>query len=724
MLRKINFKEVYSSEQDDIYNLFYRPALQQSILYRRAVGFFSLGALLNAPTALTELINHEGQVQLIIGKIVSVQDFEALKAGEKIGWEETLDIPFERIIQNHSGTLLEHRVRMLAWLFQHKRLEIKFAIRPKGLFHQKIGIFTDRFGDSVAFNGSLNDTNSALDPRYNSEEVSVFCPWIEGQKPYYDRHLATFEKLWSEQTDSQTIIAPLPEALRSGLNFVSSKFPDQAPNNKLEEELVKKFIAAKNPNNTNKPNIPMHFKGNLFDLRKHQKQALIAWKANGYNGVLELATGAGKTVTAIFGAVRTIENNEGFVLIIAAPYTDLADQWCEELRIFGIHAIKCYGNRASWEAQLSGYVNRNDQRQTEFLAIVVVNNTLKSDHFQSHINRLDAQRLFFIGDECHHHSAIGYIGKTFPKAQYRIGLSATPFDYINEDKNARLREIYDKSVYTYSLGDAVRDGVLTPYDYLAIPVELTVEEAEEYINLSEKISRAFIIAQNSKNPDSSMALTILLMKRARLVGAAQNKLPMLRQLLKEQGGVQPYTLFYCGDGKTRIDSDDTDELLPDDEDYQIERKQRYEVAKIIGEFGGKVSPFTADENRQERRQILENFKSGKVDALVAIKCLDEGIDVPACRTAYLIASSRNPRQFIQRRGRILRKSEGKIHASVFDFVVVLPQEMTSHSDLAGDFLRAELGRVADFASNSRFPNESLSRLQPWIEAYDLSHLAL
>lgn len=724
MLRTLDLKEVYSSEEDDIYTAFYQPALQRAVSYKRAVGFFSLGTLLNAPTALSEIINNDGQVQLIIGKLVSVHDFEALKAGEETGWQDELDVSFESIIADHSGSLLEFRVRLLAWLFKQGRLAIKFAIRPKGLFHQKIGIFTDKFGDSIAFNGSLNDTNSALDPRYNSEEVSIYCPWKDGQKAYFDRHLATFDKLWSEDTGSDTIIAALPEAIKSGLNFISSQFPDDQPGSTKEAELVKKFIEAKRPCHINKPAVPKMFKGKPFDLHSHQKEALREWQGNGYKGILELATGSGKTITAIYGAVRTIEKNEGFVLIIAVPYTDLADQWCEELQIFGIHAVKCYGNRSSWEPELTSYVHRNHLRQNEFLAIVVVNNTLKSDHFQNYVGQLDPKRLFFIGDECHHHNGEGYAEKTFTDSGYRIGLSATPYDYIDNEKNDRLKGIYGDTVYEYTLAQAVAAGVLTEYDYLAVPVELTIEEAEQYLELSVRISRAFLISKNSKSKETSEGLTILLMKRARLIGAAKNKMPVLRQLLKENGGVDPYTLFYCGDGKTVIDVADTGDLLPDDEDFQIERKQRYQVNDIIKEVGGRASPFTSDENKSERRAILKNFKDGKTDALVAIKCLDEGIDVPACRTAYLIASSRNPRQFIQRRGRILRKAEGKDFAQVFDLVVVMPMELIGSEGLASEFLKQELKRVADFASHSRFPNKSLKRLQPWINAYDLGYLAI
>ncbi|MEQ1516556.1 MAG: helicase-related protein, partial [Usitatibacteraceae bacterium] len=179
---------------------------------------------------------------------------------------------------------------------------------------------------------------------------------------------------------------------------------------------------------------------------------------------------------------------------------------------------------------------------------------------------------------------------------------------------------------------------------------------------------------------------------------------------------------YCGDGKTRFDVDSDDGA--DDDEAAIIDKQRFAVAQLLQARGVSVSPFTSDESRWQRREILSRFKAAETKALVAIRCLDEGIDVPACRTAYLIASSRNPRQFVQRRGRILRRSEGKDFARIYDFVVVLPTASEFEAGLVEDFLKAELGRVADFARNSLYPTSSVKPLLPWLQQYGLEHLAV
>jgi superfamily II DNA or RNA helicase len=720
MLRKLKLKAHYSSEDDNLYEDFFAPALSNATKYRRAVGFFSLGVLLNAPAAMSQIVETDGKIELIFGKLVSVEDFEAIRAGITEPWTDEELPGFEELIGGNPETLLEYRVRLLAWLFASGKLEMKVATRPVGMFHQKIGILEDAFDDVVSFSGSMNETMYALDPRYNSEEISVFKSWHAGQREYVDSHQETFAKLWSGETGSFTVISSIPEAIDAGLHLVADRFPDK-PTTEEEDKKVRSFVRSRTGHGNSKPAIPERLNGRPFGMRRHQLEALRAWSENSYNGILELATGAGKTITSIYAAAKTIEDNEGIVLIVAVPYQDLADQWCEELKLFNIYPVKCYGSRAEWEPQIRAYLARNRAEQRESLAIVVVNRTLKSTHFQAYARQLDPERLFFIGDECHHHASSSFVGKLLPGARFRIGLSATPFHYLDENRNERLRAVYNRSVYQYTLADAVRDGVLTPYEYIPVPVELTESEAQDYIDLSEQIARVYASSKKGGSLEGDDRLKALLMKRARLVGAAANKLPALQAVIEEQGKVEPYSLFYCSDGRTTVDQDD------DSDDAELEdnvtAKQRHAVAQLLLKKGVNVSPFTSDENRRQRREILSQFKRGETQALVAIRCLDEGIDVPACRTAYLIASSRNPRQFIQRRGRILRRAEGKEYAKIYDFVVVLPSGPLPVEQAASDFLRNELSRVADFAQNSLYPASSTEPLKPWLQKYGLEHLA-
>ncbi|MFQ3621953.1 MAG: DEAD/DEAH box helicase family protein [Acetobacteraceae bacterium] len=717
MLRKLGLRTNYSSETDNLYEDFFLPSLSSAVAYRRAVGFFSLGVLLNAPAAMSGIVAGEGRIRLIFGKLVAPEDFEAIREGERRPWSDGELPSFERLIEEHRGDLLEFRIRVLAWLFNAGRLEVKVAVRPKGMFHQKIGLLEDRLGDIVSFSGSMNETMSALDPRFNSEEITVFCSWNEGQRAYVENHAEAFERLWSGDTGSSTVVCGLPEAVEAGLCFVMDRFPEM-PSPEHEGERVRAFFERRMGSDFPRPSVPATVNGSPFAMRNHQLEALRAWSANGYNGILELATGAGKTFTAIYAATRTAEANEGIVLVVAVPYQDLADQWCEELARFNIHAVRCYGSRAEWEPVAQAYLRRNRGGQREFLAVVVVNKTLMSAHFQAFASQLDVDRVFFIGDECHHHGGAGYIGKLLPGARFRLGLSATPFHHLDDTANQRLKNVYGRSVFQYSLADAVREKVLTPYEYIPIPVELTNQEAQEYLDLGDQIARAFAATRSDMQSLSGERLKALLMRRARLVGAAENKMVELERLL-DGSKVERHSLFYCSDGRTLVNDEYQDEV----DDDHAEVKQRFAVAQMLLRRGVRVAPFTSDENRWQRREILRQFKDGEIEAIVAIKCLDEGIDVPACRTAYLIASSRNPRQFIQRRGRILRRSPGKDYAKIYDFVVVMPEGHILDEDVAIGLLKNELARVADFARNSLYPASSVKPLLSWLKRYDLEHLA-
>jgi len=394
---------------------------------------------------------------------------------------------------------------------------------------------------------------------------------------------------------------------------------------------------------------------------------------------------------------------------------NLAEQWIEELKLFNIFAVKCYGNKAEWEPKLRAYSLRNQTAQNEFVALVVVNKTFKSPSFQEAVLDLDWDKTMFIGDECHHHMSKGYNGILPVKAKFKLGLSATPFHYLDEEANNRLRDFYGEVVYRYTLYEAIENGILTQYEYHPLPVVLTQDETDEYFELSEKIGR-IIAAKGNNHSEKDERLQSVLMRRARLIGTASNKLIELNTLISS-AEVPTHSLFYCSDGKV---SDEEYDFQGSDDNPEI--RQRVAVAKLLRSRGVSASFFTAEETPSQRTTILKNFKSGEVNSLVAIKCLDEGIDVPACSTAFILASSRNPRQFIQRRGRILRKSPGKEKALIYDFVAVLPQGAIGNAEKESYFFKGELARVADFARHSINPISSLKALEYWLEKYDLHHL--
>ena len=714
MLKCCNFKIRYSSESENIFDEFYVPALSAAVTYKRAVGFFSLGIIFNTAAALSHLVENKGSMQIIFGKLISQVDLAQLQEGLEYDFSD--EVPsFSELIEKNPGTIIEYRVRLLAFLFKSGQLQIKVALRRNGLFHQKIGIIEDNNGDKVSFNGSMNETVSALDPDVNSEEITVFKSWENGQSDYVDQHEQDFDNLWRNSSSENTVVCDLPLVLREEINIIADN-QSFSPSIDEEKRLLKELFSKVRGVADTKPKVPEAINGNAFEIRKHQTEALNNWRDNGFQGILELATGTGKTITSIYGLTKITQSISGISAVISVPYVDLAEQWVEQLKLFNIFAVKCYGSRSEWEPRVNEYLKRNQFQQTEFICLVVVNRTFKSDAFQAVLNSLDLDKTVFIGDECHHHMSQSFETKLPLSAKFKLGLSATPFHYLDEEANERLRKFYDRVVYTYTLFEAIENGILTKYEYHPIPVKLTIEEADEYFELSDKIGK-LIAAKGINASKTDEHLQSLLMRRARLIGTANNKLLELDKLISARP-VAPHSLFYCSDGKIAED----DVYLIENEDGEV--KQRVAVGKLLKSHRVRASFFTANESRSQRTEILGNFKNGDINALVAIKCLDEGIDVPACSTAYILASSKNPRQFIQRRGRILRKSPGKEKAIIYDFVVVLPEECIDEAERESDFFKGELARVADFAKHSSNHLSSLNALEYWLDKYDLHHLVV
>ena len=720
-LNDYDFKAVYRTENDNLLEQFYIPALQRSTNYDRAVGYFSAAMLSYAAQGLSTFVNNEGHIRLIIGSSLTSDEIEAIESGyDRRMILDRLGKEFLASISDIDDDLFFHRLRALSWLVAAGRLDIKVALRRHGMYHEKLGILKDAHGNSIVFQGSANETASALRPDMNFESISVYRSWTEGHDEFAEPYVSGFERLWNGESPN-TYIVEFPEAVKNRLlsNVTADLKP---PSTKLELYLA---MHPKQPNDDNQgnavesPSIPEFIGASEYQLRDHQSAAIRNWMSNDYQGIFALATGAGKTITAIHAAVRVYEAekklNRPLCIVISVPYINLADQWREILGTFNISSIPCYHSKAKWQSRLGAAISALKADAKDYLCIVVVNATLSSEPFQQALSELNNIRMMWIGDECHHHGA-EHINKALPKhAKYRIGLSATPEHYIDVDANTRVGQFYGNVVSTYSLTDAITDGVLTPYEYYPVVVDLTHAETEEYLSLSAQIRKLMVVKLSGAMLSSSNEnnLQQLLIKRARLIGSAKNKIDALNNLLVNQTP-EKHTLFYCGDGSTSLDHND---------DLSEPIRQVDVISRVLYDIGWKTSRFTSRESRSTRNNILENFRVGAIDAMVAIRCLDEGIDIPACRTAYLLASSRNPRQFIQRRGRILRRSNLKDHAVVHDFLVRLPStDDDQQREVERRLIVGEIERVAEFARTSLNPTQSYEELEPLLTEYDLEHL--
>ncbi len=689
-LKSLNLKNVYRTGKDDLYSDFYKKSLSVSVSYDRAVGYFSSEILAMSLKGLSKLILSNGDMRLIIGHPLSNDEFEAVKHGLLLK-EVTLNLSskLEEILINSDNA--HPRLELLSWLIASGRLEIKFALRRAGMYHEKIGIFRDQDGNVVVFQGSANETPHGMVATLNAESISVYKSWDEQIfSAYGNEFINGFNRLWlNEETEVVTLDVP------SGTyEKISNNAKDKSSTFSVENEFEEEIEARERNLAKLDPFIPIKIGSNTFNIYDHQREALASWKSNSFKGILKLATGSGKTITSIYGAVKIFEakkqKQQQLFLIVAVPYVELAIQWIENLRLFGITAHECFDSKSSWAESFENQVNYFKAGVSDFCAAVVVNRTLVSPLFQSLVSSIDSSSLMIIGDECHNHGSKN-INAALPAAYYRMGLSATPFrsddDEIDSpfpnDAKQRLLSYYGDVIATYGLDDAIHDGVLTPYEYHIIPIYLTVEEQEKYEELSHKITKIMLKRQSSGLSQQDRAnLTICCGQRSRLLGSAQNKLSKLSELTaKISDDNKSHTLFYAGEGKPYGDTEEEDIKVID------------KVSKVLNENGWKTSQFTGGVSRSERKFLMSAFKDKTIDALVAMKVLDEGIDVPACKTAYILASTKNPRQYVQRRGRILRKSENKHLSTIYDFVVLPANEGPASKKLK----LSEAERINDFA---------------------------
>ena len=412
-----------------------------------------------------------------------------------------------------------------------------------------------------------------------------------------------------------------------------------------------------------------------------------------------MATGGGKTITALAIATELYQRIGLQVLLIVCPYRHLVTQWSRECEQFNLEPILAFENVHKWQSQLSSELYKVRCGNQPFLTIITTNFTLMGDGLQSQLKYFPDKTLI-VGDEAHNLGS-PRLEQSLPRQiGLRLALSATPERYFDEQGTQFLFDYFGPVLQPeLTLADAIRQGALVHYLYYPILVDLTETEAYAYARLTTRIGWALASEGTEWDNDT---LTSLLMQRARLIGAAANKLEALRQLMAKR--LETYhTLFYCGDGSVEgaVSEEST--------------RQIASVVSMLGaELGYRVNTYTAETSLVERENLRHQFETGELQGLVAIRCLDEGVDIPAIQTAVILASSGNPRQFIQRRGRILRPHPGKQRATLFDMIVMPPELDRETWEVERNLLRKELRRFvefADLADNAGQAREKLLALQ-------------
>lgn len=653
-LTDIRFDTEYRSAQADLGRTFYSWCLDNSSKYDRAVGYFRSTVLIIIGSPVVHFAMRGGRIRLVCSPDLTSDDIHALERGHaqlaSIA-ASRLSTELEKLLEEDA---LRDHVRVLATLVALGVLEVKIALRRRGggIFHEKIGVFEDEVGNAVTFLGSANETWQAWDKNGNYEAIEVFCSWTS-DAARVKKHRTHFERVWADQDEALTVL-PFPEAVRQRLCSVAA--------HSLDELIPKKEVRE-----PQRPN-----------LRDHQKTALENWERQGFRGVLKHATGSGKTITALFAIKNHLST--GGVALVLVPAQMLLEQWKDEIDDFfgDANLLLAGAGNDSWR---DPGVLRSFTTEDPLVGgriVLATMQTARSPQFTGRIR--GGAHLLLVADEVHQIGSQENSKVLEINAGKRLGLSATPERYRDSAGTQRIFDYFGALVDPeYTLADAIRDKHLVNYEYHPHVVQLTETEGEEWRTTTEEISKLFARLKAGSQSDEHLKdrLDRLLIKRSRIAKNAENKIAECQNILRSEYQRGQRWLVYC----------DNQEQL-----QAVLTLTRVWCADVL-EYHTAM--------RGDRAATLSWFQEhGGV--LVAIACLDEGVNIPSISHAAILASSQNPRQFIQRRGRILRRHQGKRLAYIYD-VLVSPERVDAEPTQES-LLKSELRRALEFAQSASNPS--------------------
>ena len=642
----------YRSLKEDPVRDFYRPCLLNAISYKRAVGYFRSTVYSVIGTSIVEFARRGGRAELICSPELSEEDIDSIALGYARKSKVVEDKLLEQIEELLTAEGTAFNTRVLATLVSLGSLEIKVALRAdrKGLYHEKIGVFLDGVGNAVSFKGSANETWSGWHAQGNFESIEVFCSWRGGlEAERVRKHSAHFEALWAED-DPDIEVFSFPTEAVAYLKAVAYEDLGAVDQQELRP--------------LNKRRIPL----------PHQDAAVCAWLSQGGRGIFEHATGSGKTFTALLAIRRHIECGQPVLVVV--PSRLLLDQWASEIKgeIPEAALLLAGGGNNAWRDlhRLKGMTTDDSAHGGRI--VLATMQTASLDAFRDAV--ADGDHLLLVADEVHQLGSPQHARIMALDAGYRLGLSATPIRYGDPDGTRQIFDYFGGVVPPpIRLVDAIKAGRLVPYEYFPHALNLTAEEADEWRDYTDQIRREIV----RQKPDDagvrplSDKAKLLLIQRSRIAKKAATKLQYACDIVKENYEDGQSWLVYC---------EDADQLA------QILAALREEGMRPV-EYHSKM--------KGDRTATMSWFKSfGGI--LVSIRCLDEGVDIPDVSHALILASSQNPRQFIQRRGRVLRHAPNKQVAIVHDAIVV---PVSGHDEPEQiSLLKSELVRAIEFANHA------------------------
>jgi superfamily II DNA or RNA helicase len=668
-LSDLPLKTSYHKGRDNIAEDFYLPCMNLAKTYDRAVGFFRSTVFVVAWRSLVEFVHRGGSMRILCSHVLSEQDQGAISEGYTARGSASLAGRYRHeVIALLGDPILSKPARILAALVALGVIEFKIAILPpapgtlagKRIFHDKLGIFTDEDGNKVMFKGSMNETWTGLSEDGNLESVDVAATWLgDRDRERTMVEVGYFEDLWADQYPSIDVV-PFPEAAAAQLISAAATDWQDALEELLAEDALRQSSDSR---------------GRV--LGSHQAAGLASWEANDRKGILAFATGSGKTFTAIH-AIRDALKTHNEIPIVVVPDRLLFRQWDAELRQVlsseNVSILRAGAGHSSWRHHLNNWTSTSPGKRIVLATI----STAAQQDFRNRIS--GGPHLMLVADEVHRLGSV--VHRTIldeTRFGARLGLSATPERAGDPEGTYVLMRFFDRILEPrYTLADAVRDRVLCKYFYRSHVIRLNSDEQETWNSITRRISR---LAARLRGSDQTQAVRDQMMRlgltRARILKRAQGKIELAESVLSAEHSDGQRWIVYCDN---------------------VEQVQA--VSRQLARAGLRNMPYHS-QIEGDRHETLRWFeRNGGI--LVAIKCLDEGVDIPAVTHALILASSKNPREYVQRRGRVLRRHPGKALAYVHD-AIVLPNEMildAHDEDVGAKIVLGELSRAIEFAGSA------------------------
>ncbi|MGL5903687.1 MAG: DEAD/DEAH box helicase family protein, partial [Cetobacterium sp.] len=563
LFKELDLKTSYRSDTDNIYCDFLEKCLKSSILYDRAVGYFTSDSLYLLLEGVENLIKNNGEMRVVTSPQLSEKDVLALRT---LNDKEIINLKIEEELEKFYLGKEEDITKIFSWLISKNILQMKIAYQKDqvGIYHEKFGIFKDIEGNKVAFSGSVNETIGGMSR--NFESIDVYSS-LDGKKDLerIENKERDFEKLWENKTNKIEVIN-IDEAIKK-------KIISKAPTDEEVKVIFNRKFEKNKINGLLKPD--------WFKVREYQQNAFENWKENKQNGILEMATGSGKTLTAL-NIMTEISKEKRMFFLVVCPQTFLVRQWAEEVKAFGVKSVICNSENKNWKDQINAKIFLLNEDQIDVTVAVVTNKTLQNTSFLRALKRVKKEMMIVV-DECHNIGSFSFEEflerNELKKISIRLGLSATPDRQGDQKGNEIIEKYLGKVIFQFSLDDAIKGGFLTNYKYFPYFVTLTEEEEKEYIELSKKIaSLSFSKTSNLKDKKKeSTPLEMLLFKRARLLNLTNNKILKLLEVIDESSF---NNLIYVGAGKSKDEREDREQKFIDKTIEMVSEKLDFRLMKF------------------------------------------------------------------------------------------------------------------------------------------------